>query len=250
MKDEAKTIEEVIARLDAIIDSAKTNGSRLGYFPALYRKVTVEVKDRITSGFFDDGDRMERLDVVFANRYLRAFGRHAAGEPTSEVWRFAFDATQQWWPIVLQHLLLGMNAHINLDLGVAAVRTVGPAGLPALRDDFNRINEVLADLTDAVQVELAEIWPMLRILRRLFGGADKSILNFSMDRARDAAWNFATQLATMEGAAQEAEIRRHDAEMLELSRLIRNPGYFLDAVTKVVRLGERGTVPGIIEVLE
>ena len=247
---EAATIDEVVERLDAIIGSSKSKGSRLGYFPALYRKVTIEVKDRISSGFFDDGERMERLDVIFANRYVRALHRYESGERPTEVWLFAFDVTRQWWPIVLQHLLLGINAHINLDLGIAAVRTVGPTGLPALHDDFNRINKALADLVGGVQRELAEIWPTLRIMDRFLGGVDNAIVNFSMDEARYAAWNFATHLATLEKVAQEAEIRRHDAEMLELAQLVRYPGFFLGAVTKIVRLGERGDVRDIIEILE
>ncbi len=248
--DEAATIDEVVERLDAIIASYKAKGSRLGYFPALYRKVTIKVKDRISSGFFDDGDRMEHLDVIFANRYLHALRRYESGERPTEVWHFALDVTQQWWPIVLQHLLLGINAHINLDLGIAAVRTVGPTGLPALHDDFNRINQVLADLVGGVQRELAEIWPTLRIMGRFLGGVDKAIVNFSMDEARDAAWNFATHLATLEEVAQEVEIRRHDAEMLDLARLVRYPGFLLGQVTKIVRLGERGDVRDIIEILE
>ena len=250
--EEATTIDAVVERLDAIIASSRSKGSRVGYFPALYRKVTIEVKDRISSGFFDDGERMERLDVMFANRYLRAHEQYGGGEgenPT-EVWQFAFDVTRQWWPIVLQHHLLGMNAHINLDLGIAAVRTVGPTGLHDLHDDFNRINLVLADLVGGVQRELAEIWPTLRIMGRFLGGVDKAIVNFSMDEARDAAWSFATQLGTLDEAAQDVEIQRRDAEMLELARFVRYPGFLLGAVTNIVRLGERGDVRDILEILE
>ena len=54
---EAATVDEVVEHLDAIIGTSKSNGSRLGFFPALYRKVTIEVKDRIASGFFDDGEK-------------------------------------------------------------------------------------------------------------------------------------------------------------------------------------------------
>ena len=247
--DEAATIDEVVERLDTIISSSKSNRSRLGYFPALYRKVTQEVKDRISLGFFDDGERMEHLDVIFANRYIRALHHYQGGERPTEVWQFAFDVTQRWWPIVLQHLLLGMNAHINLDLGIAAVRAVGSTELPALHDDFNRVNQVLADLVGGVQRELAEIWPTLRIMGRFLGGVDKAIVHFSMNEARDAAWNFATHLATMTEVAQEVEIRQHDAEMLELARLVRYPGFLVGTVAKIVRLGERGDVRDIIEVL-
>ena len=248
--DEARTIDDVLVRLDDIIAEAKRDGSRLGYFPALYRKVTRSVQARIASDFFEDGARMEHLDVVFANFYLEAYDQHTRGERPSEVWRFAFEVTGQSWPIVLQHLLLGMNAHINLDLGVAAFRSVGPSGLPALHDDFNRINEVLASLVGDVQDELADIWPALGVLGRFLGSVDDDIVNFSMDRARDCAWDFAQRLASLDVQAQEAEIRRQDANMLDLARRVRYPGLLLSTATKIVRLGERGSVREIIEVLE
>ena len=65
---EAQTIDEVIEALDGVLDEARRDGSRLGYFAALYRKVTIEVKKGIAAGYFDDGPRMERLDVLdYAN---------------------------------------------------------------------------------------------------------------------------------------------------------------------------------------
>ena len=143
------TIDDVIRRLTTIVDDAKTDGSRLGYFPALYRKVTAEVRDAIANGVFDDGPRMERLD---------AFDAYREGGALTRAWKFAFDVTGQWWPIVLQHPLLGINPHINLDLGVAAARVAPGTQLPALREDFNRINGLLASLVGEVQDELARIW--------------------------------------------------------------------------------------------
>ena len=60
----AKTIDEVVEQLDAIIDDARHERSRLGFFAALYRRVTVEVRDGIAAGRFEDGPRMERFDVI------------------------------------------------------------------------------------------------------------------------------------------------------------------------------------------
>ena len=115
----AETIEEVIQSLDKIIEWSKKGKMRLGYFAALYRKVTVQVQEGIKNGLFDDGERMERLDVIFANRYLEAFEQyHTSKDPTLS-WKQAFDTSKRWKPIVLQHLLIGMNTHIDLDLAKA-----------------------------------------------------------------------------------------------------------------------------------
>src|SRR5688572_30447251 len=116
----AETIDEVLTHLDVIVAQASQERGRAGYFAALYRGVTARVRDGINRGDFEDGERMARLDVAFANRYLEALHRFRAGEPTSKCWQIAFTSAARWRPIVLQHLLLGMNAHINLDLGVSA----------------------------------------------------------------------------------------------------------------------------------
>src|SRR5512141_593547 len=110
----ARTIDEVIARLDEIIEQAMRDRDRLGFFAVLYRTVTKAVKEGIAAGRFENGPRMERLDVAFANRYLEAFDRHRRGLEPTRSWRAAFAAGSHRRVVIMQHLLLGMNAHINL----------------------------------------------------------------------------------------------------------------------------------------
>ncbi len=245
----ADTIDEVVERLSEIVEWSRAANSRLGYFAALYSKVTVTVGEGIADGFFDDGDRMERLDVIFANRYLEAFEAHRGGRPTTGPWAYAFRVADQSWPIVLQHLLLGMNAHINLDLGIAAARTVPPEELPDLRGDFDKINEVLASLVGGVQEELAQVWMVLRLMNRYLGGAEDAIINFSMEKARDHAWSVATRLALLTEADQARAIDELDSKIVALAHLIRHPGIVGGTVTKVIRIGERGSIPRIIDIL-
>jgi hypothetical protein len=80
MADPAETLDGVIERLNEIIEQSKSNQSRLGYFAALYRKVTCRVKECIEEGnYFDNNERMEKLDVIFASRYLTAFDQMQSG---------------------------------------------------------------------------------------------------------------------------------------------------------------------------
>src|SRR5215216_527449 len=95
----AKTIDEVIGHLDEIIARARREESRFGYFATLYRNVTVEVKRGIAAGRFEDGPRMERLDVNFANRYLTALDCYLRGEPASRCWVTSFKAVTVWPPL-------------------------------------------------------------------------------------------------------------------------------------------------------
>src|SRR5215203_4369433 len=132
-------IDDVVDMLDGVLGRALETGSRVGYFAVIYRKVTAKVAEGIATGFFDDGERMERLDVTFANRYLTALTTFEAGDNPTRSWQRAFEATTTARPIVLQHLLAGINAHINLDLGIAAAGTAPGPSLAELRRDFDRI---------------------------------------------------------------------------------------------------------------
>ncbi len=250
MTNQADTIDQVIDQLTDAIDWSRTTRSRLGYFAALYRKVTIKVKEGIAKNFFDDGERMERLDVLFANRYLAALEAHRTNGQSTKCWMYSFQVANQRWPIVLQHLLLGMNAHINLDLGIAAARTVPFTALPSLHDDFNRINEILTGLVRDVQEELAQIWSILRLMNRYLGNAETAIINFSMEKARDHAWSVAERLAPLSESGQRGEIAKLDAEVTALARVIRHPGVVGSAVTRLIRLGERGSIAKKIDILE
>lgn len=249
MTTQPTTMLEVIARLDAIIEETRRAGSRLGYFPALYREVTAKIAEGIGTGLFDSPERMGRLAVTFANRYLQAYDDYRCGQPVTESWRLAFDATREWSPTVVQHLLLAISAHINLDLGIAAAQTSPGAELPALKPDFDKINGVLANMIDGVERELAKVWPMLALADRLAGRIDENIARFSIDRARDAAWGVAGRLAPLDRGHWPEEIERLDQTVVLVGKLIRNPGIGGSLLLTSIRLGERGTVPEIIDIL-
>lgn len=245
----AHHIDEVIQNLDRIIDRSIATGSRLGYFPALYRKVTLQVAREISQGRFEDGSRMERLDVLFANRYLDAFELFEQGKAVPASWRLAFETAGEWWPIVLQHLLLGINAHINLDLAVAAAATSPGPALPGLRNDFNRINGILAALVDDVKAELNAIWPLLGLVDHVSGRSDDVLINFSMSKARDCAWLAAERLAVASPTEHDSLMKQLDTRVVVIGRLVRRPGVLAGATTRLVRLGELKSVREVIEIL-
>lgn len=245
----ARTIDEVVTSLDGIIADAQARNSRQAYFPALYRRVTLEVARWIELRKFQDPERMERLDVAFANRYLAACADRAQGLPLTASWAVAFDAADAWWPVVLQHLLLGMNAHINLDLGIAAARTCPGDEIEVLHDDFLRINGVLSSLVEDTRVRLTRVWPRLSLLER-FRGADGTIIDFSMTKARDCAWTVARRLAPLDRTAQETEIARLDGEVAALGRHVWKPGFGpLRWALGWVRLEEPRTPSEVIDIL-
>jgi hypothetical protein len=223
-----QAIDGVIRRLDEIVLASIAEPSRVGYFAALYNRVTVAVRLGIRAGAFDDNARMERLDVVFANRYIDAFERHRAGQPTTLSWQVAFAAAARHDMSVLQHLLLGMNAHINLDLGIACAAVAPGATIHALERDFLRINGVLASLMPTVGAQLGELSPSFDLLTGVAQDLDQldvRVGNFSMGAARRSAWRFALVLAGLGSPiAQRVAIKARDAETLAFAAGLQQPG--------------------------
>lgn len=242
-------IAEVSARLDEIIEWARREQQPAGYFAALYSQVTMSMAEGIAAGRFEDGPRMERLNLLFAERYFAALDAFRAQRPMTQSWRVAFDMTRRRSPIVLQHLLGGMNAHINLDLGVAAAAVAPGAALSGLERDFFAINEVLAKLLQSTKDELSRLWRPLRLIDLVSGPATDAIFDFSMRRARDGAWRFAQELATLSGDEREGRIASRDANVAALGRRIYHPGLPASALLWVVRVSERGDVEQRLDVL-
>ena len=222
----------------------------MGYFTALYRKVTVKVKEGIESGFFDDGDRMEKLDIIFANQYIDAYYAFREKKPCTASWEKSFDYAQNKWLIVLQHLLLAMNAHINMDLGIAAAEVSKGTDIAPLQDDFNKINAVLSDLVIEVQKDLAEVWPPLKWILKFTGNLDNRITDFSMELARDGAWEFASALANTPQEEWKHAKGERDRKISGKTRLVTQSGPLIQLMFAIIRLGERGSVADRVQKME
>jgi hypothetical protein len=239
---QANTIDEVIQFLDEIIEISKQEQSAIGLFTTLYREVTMQIKQGIGNGSFQNGDRMEKLDVIFANRYLKAYYQYKAKEKPSECWEFSFQQAEDFWPIVVQHLLLGINAHVNLDLGIASAQVSTVEDIAALKSDFDQINTILSNLVGSVEKCLIKIWPTLTIILKLSGKIDNFFIDFSMKTARDGAWKFANEFVALPENKRDACIQERDVKITEIARLVSNPGYLISGVFKFIRLFEKGTV--------
>jgi hypothetical protein len=234
-------IDAVVAELSDVLEWSIAEGSRLGYFAALYLRVTREVQRGVQAGEFDDGPRMDRLDGLFARRYLDAVASHRAGKPMSASWKAAFDTAERNRPLILQHLFLGINAHINLDLGIAALQTLqGGAPLSSLQADFNRINAVLSSLVDQTENSLARAAPLMSVLDWFAGRADEMLADFSIEVARDGAWAFAEALAAASESERAQQIAMRDADIAALGYAVAKPGLMLSLAILPFRLLERG----------
>jgi hypothetical protein len=244
------TIDQVISKLETIIQWSKEHSSRAGYFASLYLRVTRTIKSKLGKGFFDNDERLERLDVIFANRYFDAYEQYLNKDPAlPKSWAVAFDAVDNDELIIVQHLLLGISAHINIDLGVASAQTAPGAEIQELKGDFQKVNDVLAALVPTSLNEVSRLSPLLHLLEDVAVKGEEAIINFSIKVARDFSWMLATQLAPLSANEQGVIIEEKNVIVAKLGERVVHPSYFTESILKNIRAVEVKNVDQIINTL-
>src|SRR5262249_5082823 len=161
--------------------------------------------------------------------------QYQAGELPSRGWLLAFEAAQNSWPTVTQQIMLSINPHINLDLGIVVARACTAQELPTIHDDFQKMTTILAPLVDTIVASLGKISP-------LFGAVYRPVQNipitFTVSQMARHAWNVAQKLSTQSEPDQVRTIAWLDARVELLGRGI----LALSPLLAPFRLTERGTV--------
>jgi hypothetical protein len=245
----ANSIDDVLQALDGIIADCKARRDPLGYFPALYRQVTLTVKQGIAGGAFEDGPRMDRFDALFASRYVTAYDLWRSGGQPTKSWRVAFQGMQSGGLIILQDLLVGINAHINLDLGVVAGETFQGAALQGFHDDFDKINQILSDLLPKVEAAVDTFSPLLGLLAKIGGQDAVAALDFSMDAARDDSWMHALLISMQPPPSWPLTLQTIDDKVAFLGKLVVQPTGLVAQAVDLIRATESKDVPAIIDAL-
>ena len=152
---------------------------------------------------FDDGHRIEQLDVVFAHRYFNALNAYFYPDeyqgPTLP-WEVAFVGDQNDQAIILQHMMAGLNAHITFDLGLA-VLAIAANSLDKLENDFNRVNALLCSQIPGILDVVEQLSPEFRWIRRVLPN-EVALLKRMVTKLRRSAWYFAIYMALAPGECE------------------------------------------------
>jgi hypothetical protein len=160
----------------------------------------------------------------------------------------AFDNSQESL-LILQQIFLGINAHINLDLGLAAAETMNGKDVSGIENDFNAINSLLGDMIDDFQDRLNSLSPFFKWIDRVAGNKEEMLMGWSINIAREGAWKFTKDFhATAD--KKQLTIER-DASVAKIGQLLSTTkSVWLGLVVKVVRLFEEKDVNKIMNSLE
>ncbi|MDI3314656.1 MAG: DUF5995 family protein [Mycobacterium sp.] len=245
----AHSVDEVINSIDTIISWSIANSSRVGYFAALYKRITLAVRKAIADNEFQDCARMAEFDFRFANRYFDALNGHFHPQlgPPTKTWQLSLRQASDGKPIIVQHLLGACNAHIAVDLGITA-HEIAAGNLAGLHEDFNKINDVLASETSTVIDSIDTVSPVLADVHAVLKQQEIDLIDGSLKILRDRAWQFAADLSD---ASDDADIvREHDLEMAMVGEMIYHPGIPMAAIFDAVAKGEQRDIAENIRVLD
>ena len=231
-----RSLDDVVDGLAALERRFRERGDRRATFVTLYGVVSAEMRARVARREFADPAWVERYAVAFANLYFDALQRYEANrlEGVPKAWRLAFDAARDARGLVLQDVLLGVNAHVNNDLPLALAAISIDPDRPLRYRDHAAVNAVLAAVTERATARLTALYaPGFAAMDACAGQIDEMLSAFSLEVARDSAWEGAVSLANGRNAFERALVSRLiETRAAALARLLLAPAAspaFIDA---------------------
>jgi len=218
------SIDDVIKRLDLIIQETIEANNYLGIFAYVYRRTTAEIQKAILEKRFENNERMEKFDVVFANRYIVAYENFNLQQPISKSWRSAFEMKDQPFTII-QHLMFGMNAHISFDLGIAAAEIAPGEKIDDLENDFMLVNQILHEIINEMQDRISKVSRLMFLIDWVAKRRDENFINYGIVKSRQSAWILAVGVSALEldPKAKNDLINKTDSIVAKINFFLKKP---------------------------
>lgn len=199
-------------------------------FLGCYSMMTENMLQALDQGRFRDGVWVDGLLHRFADYYFDALTCYDCDDPTvPRAWHVVHSATTHQSMHVLQHLLLGVNAHINYDLVLTLYDMLQPewsaldgASRARRLEDHLTVNQVIAETVDRVQDEVVERQdPVMELVDVVMGRLDERFFAALITSWRHRVWDRAqAMLATGSESERESLRRQIEDEVLRMGRFI------------------------------
>ena len=224
LKNSYETVPQVISNIEWLEQFFYQNKNLRGVFATAYLHITRSLNEAFDTDTFQKKSWTKSYLIRFANLYREALLNDLLGkdENVPKAWRISFDLADKKEGLIIQHLLLGINAHINHDLAIA----LHDVQIDPYRDqkysDHTQVNNILEKATDGLKKAVAEKYaPILDSLDRAFGSIDDEITEFSIPKAREHAWSMAVALSAADSDLEREILQNSlDEQAAVLSSLI------------------------------
>lgn len=196
---------DVIAEMQTTIDGWQATRDHRAIFLTCYQMMTQNMLIAIDNGEFEDGVWVNRLLHDFADYYFNALTAYDTDPQSAPVvWQHAFQSARRPRTHVLQHLILGVNAHINYDLVYVIYDMLhtewpqlSPEEIAQRYRDHCHVNDVIYRTIDAVQADVVgEYSAAMNWVDTAFLKLDEWLLHRLICRWREGVWTSATRLMT------------------------------------------------------
>lgn len=153
-------LDDLVQQVSAVGHDVRAGTLSRGWgpFAACSERFLTELVARLEDGRFHDPIWVRELLIEADVLYLAAVRNVAARTPA---WQVGAAAIEREHKPVMRNLLLGIVCHIAYDLVVTLATRITPANVDAAvaqrqREDFQRINDIIAGSIDGVQNEIRE----------------------------------------------------------------------------------------------
>ncbi len=220
---------EMVSRMDSLAKEWEERNDKRGIFLRCYCMMTENMVIALEEQRFLDGDWVAGMVHRFAEYYFDALACFDCGEEVPETWRFVHHAAEQEDLHVLQHLLLGVNAHINYDLVLTLYEILKPEWSRLSESDKQKryqdhilVNTIIGETIDKVQDEVVEKHaPRMDLIDKLMGRLDERLITGLIRRWRKSVWQHTLELLNSSGDSQvQDRIQKVEQGVLQTARWI------------------------------
>tara|TARA_R110002049_G_scaffold91682_2_gene228225 strand:- start:2183 stop:2881 length:699 start_codon:yes stop_codon:yes gene_type:complete len=220
----------VVDKMMETVKKFEANKDNRTIFLHCYSMMTANMLLAIEQNKFHDTQWVNQLLNRFADYYFNALTCYDCGEETPTVWKEVHKAAASKKLHVIQHLLLGVNSHINYDLVLTLYDMLSPEWADLSDEmrvkryqDHCLVNLIIGDTIDKVQDEVVEKYsPSMDVIDKLMGRLDEFLLLKLITAWRDKVWDHTQELLVLEGEAERTKY------ILELEKKVLKKADWLD----------------------
>lgn len=205
---------EIVNKMDRMAREWELREDKRAIFLRCYCMMTRNMVTALGDKRFIDQDWVGDMLNRFAEYYFDALACFDCGEEVPMVWRYVHDAAEHKDLHVLQHLFLGVNAHINYDLVLTLYELLQPEWDQLSEDnrrnrhlDHQQVNTIIEETIDRVQDEVVEQYnPRMDLVDKMMGRLDERLIGGLIRKWRKSVWN--NTLLLLE-TKNEEEVKAH-----------------------------------------
>jgi hypothetical protein len=232
------SVTEALAALEAVTARLFEAGDQRAAFPDIYAIITRRVAESVALGrgaFFLEPQWISRLAGRFCERYLETLRWSLRSEPQDTgAWSVAYACCEIGDMLPVNHVMLGLSAHINYDLALGLAANIAELGggddatmLARYKHDHDAVNHLLrASVPEAFDhLVTKHRCPASRMLYRRAYAAAEWLAMMMLTTWRERVWGDAMDLLQAQTPVERnAILSRIERRSRQHAKVLAAPG--------------------------